>query len=443
MRVLFVSNLYPPNVVGGYERLCFTVATAFRDRGHDVSVLTSAGPGTTAEDVIPGQRVLRTLRLLTGATIYQPFAGDAGARDTVNRANLAALDDALRSERPDIVFSWNLFFLDRGLLDVLAAAPVPVVAMLTDNWLANMIRPDYVAAFFRDHVFGDRPFPPPAPLASVPPPRPRRIQALLRRIRSSSVPLEPGKAASPLAPPVDLGIDAIFGAEFMRTFYREAGFRFRRERVVHNGVHQDVPPDAAFPDRTVWRTPGRFRILFAGRLVDLKGADTAVRALPLIDAARIGGARAELTLLGDTQDEAYMTTLHALIAGSAAADRIELRPPVAADHLFDLFAAYDAYVFPSLYEPFSLTLIHALACGIPTAASRAGGNVEIVADDVSGLLFDRHDAAELARALERLGADGALRARLSREGRAAAARFTFDSMVEAMEGFLGDVVGAA
>ena len=41
MRVLFVSNLYPPNVIGGYERLCFEVAAALAKRGHDVWVLTS------------------------------------------------------------------------------------------------------------------------------------------------------------------------------------------------------------------------------------------------------------------------------------------------------------------------------------------------------------------------------------------------------------------
>ena len=50
MRVLFVSNLYPPNVVGGYERLCFEVASAFASRGHEVHVLASGHGGGIAGD---------------------------------------------------------------------------------------------------------------------------------------------------------------------------------------------------------------------------------------------------------------------------------------------------------------------------------------------------------------------------------------------------------
>ena len=65
MRVLFVSNLYPPNVVGGYERLCFEVASAFAARGHEVAVLTSGHGGGVAE--YPGQTIRQALRLLAGA----------------------------------------------------------------------------------------------------------------------------------------------------------------------------------------------------------------------------------------------------------------------------------------------------------------------------------------------------------------------------------------
>src|SRR5262249_19719262 len=41
MKILFVSNLYPPNTIGGYERLCFEVAAAFVEADHEVAVLTS------------------------------------------------------------------------------------------------------------------------------------------------------------------------------------------------------------------------------------------------------------------------------------------------------------------------------------------------------------------------------------------------------------------
>ena len=73
MRVLFVSNLYPPNVVGGYEELCHEVASRFAARGHEVAVLTSCYGGRTQP--IPGQVVHQSLRLIVGRTIYDGFDG--------------------------------------------------------------------------------------------------------------------------------------------------------------------------------------------------------------------------------------------------------------------------------------------------------------------------------------------------------------------------------
>lgn len=435
MRVLFVSNLYPPNVVGGYERLCFEVASAFASRGHDVHVLASGHGGGTAK--YPRQTIRRTLRLLAGAEIYDPFPGGAEVRDAVNRGNLDALRDALAEARPDVVFAWNLFFLDRSFLSALSGCGLPVFVMLTDNWLLSMERPHHLARFFEERVFGRAPFRPPvAPSLSQPP-----AASLWGRLRSIVRPAAPPTVAPPPAAPerpapLRFPFGAVFGSAFVLDLYADAGVSFERSRVVHNGVRQEPRPDAAFRDRARLVEDGELRLLFAGRFVDLKGAHDAVAAMPLIRAEEAGARRVRLTLLGDTRDVAYAERLRQEVAASECADGIEILPPVAEDALFDLFGQHDVYIFPSLYEPFSLTLIHALACGIPTAASRAGGNVEIVRDGESGVLFEKGDPADLARAVLRLARDPALRAGVSVRGRAAASRFTFESMVDGMEAFL-------
>jgi glycosyltransferase involved in cell wall biosynthesis len=229
---------------------------------------------------------------------------------------------------------------------------------------------------------------------------------------------------------------AVFGAAFVRDLYADAGVFFERSRVVHNGVRQEPRPDAAFRDRARLVQDCELRLLFAGRFVDLKGAHDAVAALPLIRPEEAGVRSVRLTLLGDTRDTAYAERLRGEVAANGCADRIDIRPPVAEDALFDLFDQHDIYLFPSLYEPFSLTLILALACGIPTAASRAGGNVEIVRDGESGVLFEKGDPADLARAVLRFARDPALRVKVSAGGRAEASRFTFEAMVDGMEAFL-------
>ena len=72
MRILFLSNLYPPWELGGYEQWCQEVATHLVDRGHDVSVLTSRhGVQSACENGVP--YVTRTLHLQTNIAYYRPI----------------------------------------------------------------------------------------------------------------------------------------------------------------------------------------------------------------------------------------------------------------------------------------------------------------------------------------------------------------------------------
>jgi len=417
MRILALSNLYPPNVVGGYERLCHEVCSELARRGHEMTVLTSRHGGKVAE--YPGQSVLREWELRTGADIYTPYAGSEAELAALDARNLATLQGTLDAVRPEVVFAWNLFFLDAAILAALESGPHRTMVMLTDNWLLVMRNPQFVAGFFRDCVHGPGEF--------APRPAPAGWRAMLGGAR---------RMLARLSAPAPRGLEAVFGSRFMHDYYEAGGVRFGRQRVVHNGVRLAEAGEG--PDRRSLVQPGTLRLLFAGRLVDLKGAHTAVEALALLDAEALGIDRIVLTVVGDAQDEAYMRHLSGVIAASGREADIEMRPVVPEAELPALFDAHDIYLFPSLYEPFSLTLIHALACGIPTVASRVGGNPEIVEDGESGLLFRKSDAEDLARAIVRLARDPVLRARLSERGRAAGRRFSFERMANEMEQFLGD-----
>jgi glycosyltransferase involved in cell wall biosynthesis len=418
MRILILSNLYPPNVIGGYERLCFEVTSGLAAAGHDMVVLTSRYGGEVAS--YPGQRILRQWDLLTGPDIYTPFTGTPEERAAINLRNQETLQHVLAEEQPDVVFAWNLFFLDASLLDALQLSGIRTVVMLTDNWLLVMRNPLYVHHFFQDVVFGNQP--PPAPPAIAKP-------GFLQRVKTLFAP--PATDGSPKT-----GLEAVFGSAFMRDYYAAGGASFARHRIIHNGVRQEHYAGAQPPDRRVLVAPGTLRLLFAGRLVDLKGAHTAVEALALLEPSTLGVARVTLTLLGDAQDKAYMERLGNTIEESGRTADIDLRPSVAEGDLPSLFNGYDIYLFPSLYEPFSLTLIHALALGIPTIASDIGGNVEIVREGDSGALFHKGDPRSLADAITRLATNAALRARLAEGGRRTAAAFTFERMVSEMSDFL-------
>lgn len=83
-----------------------------------------------------------------------------------------------------------------------------------------------------------------------------------------------------------------------------------------------------------------------------------------------------------------------------------------------------AYVVPSLYEGFGMTVLEAQACGTPVLASDVSSLPEVVGD--AGLLVDPQDVAAIANGIVRLVADGNLRMRLRERGLQHAARWTWE-----------------
>lgn len=154
MKILVINNLFPPNAVGGYERLCHAVAVGLAARGHEISVITSDyGKAVRERDETPGLSVERSLKLLTDTdNIYAPFLGSQADRDAINRQNLEKLRAKIAAERPDRAFIGNLFFFDPSILEAVVELGKCAVLLLTDNWLLNFLNPNYVGAFFRENV---------------------------------------------------------------------------------------------------------------------------------------------------------------------------------------------------------------------------------------------------------------------------------------------------
>jgi glycosyltransferase involved in cell wall biosynthesis len=96
---------------------------------------------------------------------------------------------------------------------------------------------------------------------------------------------------------------------------------------------------------------------------------------------------------------------------------------VSHEELEGLYRASTCFVFPSLYEGFGLPVLEAMARGLPVACSDRGSLAEIVDD--AALTFDPEQPHAIAAAMERLLGDANERDRLSRAGRANAARFTW------------------
>lgn len=104
-------------------------------------------------------------------------------------------------------------------------------------------------------------------------------------------------------------------------------------------------------------------------------------------------------------------------------------------HTFDLF------VLPSLNEGMGRALVEAMAAGLPIVASEVGGVPEVLAGGAAGVLVPPADAGALARAIETLLGDPALRARLGAAARDRAGQYTAEASLRKLEALYDELLG--
>jgi len=104
----------------------------------------------------------------------------------------------------------------------------------------------------------------------------------------------------------------------------------------------------------------------------------------------------------------------------------------------DLLAMFDIFCLPSIHEGLPLTVLEAMAAGVPVVGADVMGINEVVAHDVNGLLFPCNDEARLADTLLRLLRDEDLRSRLARAGESfVAEHFSLDDEVSSYDRLFG------
>lgn len=198
--------------------------------------------------------------------------------------------------------------------------------------------------------------------------------------------------------------------------------------VVPNAVDQELFK----PRARAAAGPGRARLLFVGAY-DRKGLDTAIRALALMR------CDAELQAIGDGDRARHLR----LASEAGVADRVRLEPP--RDRIEEAFAAADAFVFPTRYEPFGMVIAEALASGVPVVTTARAGAAELIRDGEAGfVLGDPDDAQGVAAALDRVVGDAGAHARMAAAARAAVRDLTWDMVAErTLEVYAAAAGGAA
>ncbi len=217
------------------------------------------------------------------------------------------------------------------------------------------------------------------------------------------------------------GADAVITcSHYMRGHVADVyGIDEARVEVIPNGIDPlDYAPAGDLADlRARFAEPGQRLILLVGRLVYEKGFQFALDALPRV-IFNVGNVR--FLVAGSGSHEAEL---------KAQAKRLGLLNHgtfmgwIGDDVLHSLYRIADLTVVPSLYEPFGLVALEAMASGCPCIVADTGGLREVVPNHDVGLRFQSRDPRSLATMVEKVLTDDALRGRLVAEASEHVLRF--------------------
>jgi glycogen(starch) synthase len=384
VRILTISNLFPPNVIGGYELLCSQAVDALRARGHRVEVLTAARGHAPAHP-----DVHRTLRL---ADVYDGYVHGHSSpmawRQRELEARLFSAHNAqvlgahISAFRPDVVYLWNLDGLaGLSLLALLRQIGLP--------WVWHL----------QDCV-------------------PRVMMSSQGRVNSRMA-----AACAPL-------FEGVFVAcsEGVVEEIRAGGIEVG-PRITHipNWVI-DVGRE-----RTRWFSPGddALKIIFAGHVTREKGFGILVEAIA--ELARRGHRNVRLDAHGTMLDP----FIPGLIERSGVGSQVILHGWTDHGALLDLYDDHDMFVFPTWpREPFGVAALEAAAHGCVPLISADCGVSEWLLDGVHCLKAMRTPVA-FADALERVLIGDDRLEDISRRGRSICAR---DFHIEVVGGLIEAVL---
>jgi glycogen(starch) synthase len=210
----------------------------------------------------------------------------------------------------------------------------------------------------------------------------------------------------------------------------------RRVAVIPNGIDpRELRPAGDLQAlRREFAQPHEKLVLFVGRLVYEKGFQLALDALPSV----LEGVKdVRFLVAGSGTHEAELKEqAHRL----GLSDHGSFLGWIGDDVLHSLYRIADLCVVPSIYEPFGLVALEAMASGCPCIVADTGGLREVVpVGERVGLRFNGGDAEHLGVMIERLLVDEALRERLVTEASEHVLSFDWDDIAQRTRGIYGEL----
>ena len=378
--ILVVTNLFPPQEMGGYGRKIWEFSNGLAKRGHRLKILTGdapylqKAPDAGEPDLEP--LVERSLVLQgewkNGKTRQ---LGDLTFLRRTAQANKEKVLAAVTLFKPDFVLLGNFDFLGVDILRALIAEKMPVLHSLGNQ------TPGY------------------HPQES--------IESPLYTIAPAS--------------------------DWLGKNLLEQGYKVSKLNTVYPGARVDRFYKQFLPDIR------RLRIAFAGLVMPYKGAHVLMDALSILNQS---GIEFEADFAGDSTDEGYIRTLKEFAQNNGMAAKVRFNGFLDREGLAALFARCNVLVFPTqVPEAFGISQVEAMASGLIVITSGTGGTQEVIRHGMDGLVFEMGSAVSLAQNLALLAKNKELRDKLQINSQKRAMQFSVTESVVRIEKIAGEILG--
>ncbi|MBV8430224.1 MAG: glycosyltransferase family 4 protein [Solirubrobacterales bacterium] len=393
MRVLLISWEYPPVIEGGLGRHVRKLSEHRLEQGVEVHVLTRGGGHLPSQEERHGVTVHRVAE--------PPFPTDIGAFvrwvEEMNRDMYTLGSELIRNHEFSLLHSH----------DWLVAGAAQWLARTADRpWITTVHATEFgrhqgwVHAHPQSHIHAVE-------------------RSMVRRADH-----------------------VIACSRFMQSHISTVfGVPSRRVSVIPNGIDPgDLAPgvDDLVALRARYARPDQRLVLLVGRLVYEKGFHLALDALAQV-VRRPGDVRFVVAGTGTAEPELKLQARQLGLTRYGS-----FLGWVGDDMLHSLYRVAEVVIVPSIYEPFGLVALEAMASGCLCVVADTGGLREVVpADGSVGLRFPSRDSDALGRVLGEVLGDDETRARIVNEARAHVLRFDWTEVARRTADLFAEVAGIA
>lgn len=390
MRILVISNFYPPHHMSGYDLGCQDIVEWLRTHKHQVKVLTSTY-GSAPTHIENG--IHRTLMM------NPEDHSNWTAVILKERINQMVLKRICRDFKPEVVFIFNLSDISVSLALLAQEMGLSTCYYFANNWFITMEKDPWYKLW----------------------PKEKKGFRVLRFLTNHFGLLPPSQR-----PNTD---HCIFSNSYLKNIALQINKTPHQAVVIPWGIDTDR---FSFQPK---KNPKPSRLLYVGQIKPHKDLDHAIKTLVLLN-RKDRSHSFTLTIAGNKESSPdYTTYLRKMAHTLGIQDNLSFTSVKTRKDMPEFYHAHDIYLSPSTCETsLNLSLFEAMSCGIPIVSTLTAGNSDILKNEVNALIFDKENPQSCTEQIQRLSENPELRESIRMNGRDAVKKnFRIDQTVHSIE----------